>query len=70
MRAELSDLAQAKASKAMQIVYAVEQLRRVWQLRAALKAPDRSRFFRSHRLACWVLKSEVRTWGLVSWQLL
>lgn len=65
LRAELHDLAQAKATTAVLVLYALQQLGRVWQLRAALQAPDRPRLFRLHRLACWILASDVRTWGLL-----
>lgn len=65
LNAELYDLAQAKATGAMQVIYALQQLGRVWELRAALRAPDQSRFRRLHRVACWALASEWRTWGLL-----
>ncbi|MFI6886777.1 hypothetical protein [Streptosporangium canum] len=65
LRAELWDLAAAKATRSMQVLYAVQQLRRVWQLRRELKAPDRSRAELLHQAACWVLASQVRTWGLI-----
>ncbi|MFF0578924.1 hypothetical protein [Streptosporangium saharense] len=63
LQAELHYLAQAKATPAMQILYALQQLSRVWAHRAALQAPDRPRFYRLHRTACWVLATEWRTWG-------
>lgn len=63
--AELHDLAQARATKALQFLYALQQLRRVWQLRAALQAPYHPRLHRLHRLACWILSSDWRTWGLL-----
>lgn len=63
--AELHDLAEAKATRAMQVLYVFQQLRRVWQFRAALQAPDRPYFHRLYRLACWILTSEWRTWGLL-----
>ncbi|MFF5205049.1 hypothetical protein [Streptosporangium sp. NPDC000396] len=64
-RAELYDLAQAKATTAMQILYAVQQLGRVRQLREALLSPDQPRFHRLRRAAGWILASDWRTWGLL-----
>ncbi|TQS29112.1 hypothetical protein [Microbispora sp. KK1-11] len=58
-------LAEAKATPIMQVIYAIQQLRRVWQLRAALQAPDQPRFYRLHRTLCWILISKFRTWGLL-----
>lgn len=70
-KAELYDLAQAKATATVQVVYALQQLSRVWRLREALLTPDRPRFHRLHRTACWVLATETRTWtpltGLLLW---
>ncbi|GLX92933.1 hypothetical protein [Herbidospora sp. NBRC 101105] len=63
--AELESLAEVRATRALQMVYAAQQLRRVWQLRAALQAPDRPRFYRMHRAACWMLTSQFRTWAPV-----
>ncbi|WP_271215882.1 hypothetical protein [Streptosporangium carneum] len=65
LKAELYDLAQAKATGAMQIMYALQQLGRVWELRIALQAPDQPRFYRLYQAACWVLTSDWRTWGLL-----
>ncbi|MEV3986094.1 hypothetical protein [Nonomuraea sp. NPDC049758] len=63
--AELHHLARTGATPAGQSRYALRQLRGVWRLRAALKEPLRPRWFRLHRLACWVLGSEWRTWGVL-----
>ncbi|MGW0807549.1 hypothetical protein [Nonomuraea sp. NPDC002799] len=62
-RAELQALAEANASESLQVMYSFQQIRRVWQLRAALRAPHRPRLHRLHRLACWMLASDRRTWG-------
>ncbi|QYC37934.1 hypothetical protein Nocox_01500 [Nonomuraea coxensis DSM 45129] len=62
---ELQALAEAKATRALQVMYALQQLRRVCQLRAALRAPDQPRFYRTYRLMCWILAAESRTWGLL-----
>ncbi|GAA1010712.1 hypothetical protein Aple_029940 [Acrocarpospora pleiomorpha] len=66
LHTELYDLAEAKATRLMQVIYAVHQLRRVYQLRAALLDPDKPRFHRFHRAAFWILASQWRTWGLLS----
>ncbi|MFG2076996.1 hypothetical protein [Nonomuraea maritima] len=65
LRAELYELAQAKATTLLLVLYSLQQLRRVWQLRAALQTPDRPRFFRLHRLACHILATDTRTWGVL-----
>ncbi|MBF8189383.1 hypothetical protein ITP53_27340 [Nonomuraea sp. K274] len=62
---EPHDLACANATQWTQVVYTLRQLGRVVQLRAAIRAPDRPWFSRVHRLACWVLASDWRTWGLL-----
>ncbi|MEU8275030.1 hypothetical protein ACFYOK_08430 [Microbispora bryophytorum] len=65
LRAELWDLAGAKATRSMQVLYAVQQLRRVWQLRNELRAPGRRRLDLLIRVVCWVLASDWRTWGVL-----
>jgi hypothetical protein len=65
LQAELYDLAHARATKIMLVLYALQQLRRAWQLRAALEAPNLARFHKLHRTACWILASDWRTWGLL-----
>ncbi|MBB2741934.1 UNVERIFIED_ORG: hypothetical protein FHR35_001756 [Microbispora rosea subsp. rosea] len=65
-RAEIHELAQAKATKTLQIIYVAQQLRHVWQLRNALQAPDSPRMRRLHQVACWILASDWRTWGLLA----
>ncbi|MGW6499307.1 hypothetical protein [Nonomuraea angiospora] len=62
---ELHDLTQARANSLSQLLYVFRQLRRVWQLRAALQAPGQARFHRLHRAACWILASDWRTWVLL-----
>ncbi|GGK90426.1 hypothetical protein Ppa06_57970 [Planomonospora parontospora subsp. parontospora] len=50
----------------MQVLYAVQQLRRVWQLRGELQAPGWwCPADRLYQATCWVLKSQARTWGLI-----
>ncbi|WP_371778331.1 hypothetical protein [Streptosporangium subroseum] len=63
--AELYALAQANATRSIQVIYAMQQLSRVLQLRASLRAPNESPSYRLRRVACWVLASEIRTWGLL-----
>ncbi|GLX02120.1 hypothetical protein Misp02_62060 [Microtetraspora sp. NBRC 16547] len=46
----------------MQVLYALHQFARVWQLRRELQAPGRRRIEVLRRWACWVLASEARTW--------
>ncbi len=69
--AELGELARARAGRFIQLLYAVQQLSRIWKLRDALRVSDRSRSRRLHRTACWVLASDARTWGplaiLMTW---
>ncbi|TMR97518.1 hypothetical protein [Nonomuraea basaltis] len=62
---ELRELAMANTSRPFQILYAVQQLSQVRQLRAALQALDQSRFYRLRRMACWILASDWRTWGFL-----
>ncbi|MEU1879616.1 hypothetical protein ABZ470_20070 [Streptosporangium sp. NPDC020072] len=63
--AELYDLAELKSTRTVQVVYALRQFGRVWQLREALLRPDRPRFHRLRRIACWVLASDWLTWSLL-----
>ncbi|MGJ6960364.1 hypothetical protein ACSDR0_00525 [Streptosporangium sp. G11] len=65
LRAELWDLAVAKATPSMQVLYAIHQLGRVWQLRYELQAPGRRRVEVLRQAACWVLASQAWTWGLI-----
>ncbi|MER6171341.1 hypothetical protein [Streptosporangium sp. NPDC001681] len=65
LRAELWDLAAKKATPSMQVLYAIQQLGRVWQLRCELHAPGHRRFEVLHQAVCWVLASQARTWGLI-----
>ncbi|MBB5626364.1 hypothetical protein BJ981_002063 [Sphaerisporangium krabiense] len=62
LQAELWDLASARATKSMQLLYAFQQLGRVWQLRRELLVPGRCRGEVLLRWASWVLESDVRTW--------
>ncbi|MDX3099718.1 hypothetical protein [Nonomuraea angiospora] len=62
---ELFDLAQAKATRAMQILYALQEMRQIMRLRAALRTPDQPRFHWLQRLAYWTLSSDIRTWGVL-----
>ncbi|MBB5081393.1 hypothetical protein [Nonomuraea endophytica] len=64
-QAELRNLSDAEADRRSRVMYAVRQLSHVWALRASLLAPGEPRIFRSYRLACWILRSEWRTWGLL-----
>ncbi|GAA3144740.1 hypothetical protein GCM10010466_39800 [Planomonospora alba] len=59
------DLADAGATKSMQVLYAVQQFRRVWQLRRELQDPGRRSAERLRQAACWVLESQTRTWALI-----
>lgn len=63
--AELYDLARLKATRTVQVVYALRQFGRVWQLREALLRPNQPRFHRLRRIACWVLASDWLTWSLL-----
>ncbi len=62
IRSELYDLAQMKATPAMQIYYAFRQFGRIWALRGALKRPATRPSEKLFRAMCWVLSSERRTW--------
>lgn len=64
LRGELHALATAGATRAMQIIYMLQQISRVVQLRTALHTPDRPRFHRLRQSACWILESTVRTWSV------
>ncbi|MFD9950489.1 hypothetical protein ACFWYW_33580 [Nonomuraea sp. NPDC059023] len=64
-QAELLSLADAGASRWSRVMYAGRQFSRVLELRASLLAPGEPRLFRSYRMACWILSSEWRTWGLL-----
>ncbi|MFI6182504.1 hypothetical protein ACIA8R_43745 [Nonomuraea sp. NPDC051191] len=65
LRAELHDLTQAGATKAMLFLYAFQQITHVVALRAAIQSPSRPRLYRLHKTACWMLASDWRTWGLL-----
>lgn len=69
IRAELYELAQVKATRSMQVYYALRQFGRVWALRRALKDPTTHPLEPLSRATSWVLSSEIRTWlviGLVT----
>ncbi|RVX40757.1 hypothetical protein EDD27_3179 [Nonomuraea polychroma] len=62
--AELHEQADSTPTIVM-VVYALHQLGRIWELRAALQAPERPMYHRLHRMLCWILASDWRTWGLL-----
>ncbi|MEV8630702.1 hypothetical protein AB0395_03515 [Streptosporangium sp. NPDC051023] len=65
-RAEIWDLIAAKATRSMQVWYAVLQLSRAWQLRRELSSgPKRPRIGSFRRAAHWVLASNLRTWPVL-----
>ncbi|GAA3136896.1 hypothetical protein GCM10010485_88430 [Streptosporangium carneum] len=65
--AELWDLAAVRATRVMQVLYAAQQLSRVWRLRCELRAPGRRGTVETlHRWMCWMLASQARTWTPLS----
>ncbi|GAA3096057.1 hypothetical protein [Streptosporangium carneum] len=65
-RAEIWDLIAAKATRPVQVRYAVLQLSRAWQLRRGLSGGSkrpRNEAFR--RAAHWILASNLRTWPVL-----
>ncbi|MEV0313544.1 hypothetical protein [Nonomuraea fuscirosea] len=66
LQSELSVLAAMRATNLMQIIYALQQAGRMWQVRAALQDPNKRRCESIYRLTCWLLSSDMRTWAVLA----